>query len=180
LECKTFKDASLCLSRLMEAAERSVARCAGLEEPFIGLTPDPLDGVRPEQLRRAMVKLLAPKPAVVVNTDHVAPVRASVADTLEDLLDVLPSERQTTFRLLTAGLQERLEVIVYFLALLELYKRGMVDLEQGGKLAELHVRWLGEAGGTPAGGRLIAAAAGSPGDDARRLDEPVVLDEYQG
>ena len=49
-------------------------------------------------------------------------MRASVADTLEELLARLPYEGKP-FRRLTAGLRERLEVIVYFLALLELYKR---------------------------------------------------------
>ena len=34
---------------------------------------------------------------------------------------------------------------MHFLALLELYKRGMVDLAQAGNLADLHVTWL-EAG----------------------------------
>ena len=146
LECKTFKDASLAMSRLMEEAELSLPRRAGLEEPFVGLAPDPLEGIQAGHLRAALVKLLAPKPVARVNTDHVAPVRASVADTVEELLERLPGQGDTTFRRLTAGLRERLEVIVYFLALLELYKRGTVDLHQGSKLAELHVSWLGESG----------------------------------
>ena len=45
LECKTFKDASVAMSRLMEVAERSVPRRAGLEERFVGLAPDPLEGL---------------------------------------------------------------------------------------------------------------------------------------
>jgi segregation and condensation protein A len=143
LECKTFKDASSALERLMEAAELSVPRRAGPEEPFASLAPDPLEGVRPERLRDALLRLLAPRPMARVNTDHVAPIRASVADTLEELVVRLPKEGETTFRRLTEGLAERLEVIVCFLALLELYKRGAVDLVQAGKLAELHVRWTG-------------------------------------
>jgi segregation and condensation protein A len=144
LECKTFKDASSAMSRLMEDAELSVPRRAGLEERYVGLAPDPLDGLQARHLRDALVKLLVPKPLLRVNIDHVAPVRASVADTLEELMGRLPGQPETTFRRLTAGLRERLEVIVYFLALLELYKRGAVDLHQGSKLAELHVSWLGQ------------------------------------
>jgi segregation and condensation protein A len=143
LECKTFKDASTSMGRLMATAELSVPRRAGMEDRFVGLAPDPLEGVRPSQLRDALIRLFAPKPVPRVNTDHVAPVRASVADTVDELVARLPRERQTTFRRLTAGIRERLEVIVYFLALLELYKRGAVELEQGGRLAELHVSWLG-------------------------------------
>ena len=143
LECKTFKEASLAMSRLMDTAQRSVPRRAGLEERFVGLAPDPLEGLTASDLRAAMAKLLAPKPAPRVNTEHVAPVRASVADVVDELVTRLPGEGHTTFRRLVEGLTERLQVIVYFLALLELYKRGALDLEQTGKLADLHISWLG-------------------------------------
>jgi segregation and condensation protein A len=178
LECKTFKDASSAMSRLMEEAERSLPRRAGLEEQFVGLAPDPLEGLGAHHLRQALVKLLAPKPLVRVNTDHVAPVRASVADTLEELLGRLPREGETTFRRLTAGLHERLEVIVYFLALLELYKRGAVDLRQGSKLAELHVSWLGQDDGEPLSEPAwVSVEAARPGAGTI---EAGAVDEYQG
>jgi segregation and condensation protein A len=143
LECKTFKEASLAMNRLMESAQRSVPRRAGLEERFVGLAPDLLEGVTASDLKTAMAKLLTPKPAPRVNTEHVAPVRASVAEVVDELVTRLPGEGRTTFRRLVEGVTERLEVIVYFLALLELYKRGALDLEQAGKLADLHINWLG-------------------------------------
>jgi segregation and condensation protein A len=172
LECKTFKDASHAMSRLMETADQSVARRAGLEERFVGLAPDLLEGVRVEDLHGALLKLLAVKPVVRVNTDHVAPVRASVADTVEDLLARLPTVGRTTFRRLTAGLGARLDVIVHFLALLELYKRGAVDLEQSTRLGELHVSWLG-LDEESAGDGLFREAVLVPGDGSG-------TDEYEG
>jgi segregation and condensation protein A len=102
LECKTFKDASAAMSRLMDTSDLSVARRTGMEERFVGLAPDLLEGVGAEDLHRAIVKLLAAKPVVRVNTDHVAPVRASVADTVTDLVAKLPSVGRTTFQRLTA------------------------------------------------------------------------------
>ena len=179
LECKTFKDASLALCRLMDAADQSVPRRAGLEERFLGLAPDLLEGVTSGRLRDAMARLLVPKPVPRVNTDHVAPIRASVAETLEQLVARLPQEGRTTFKRLTAGLVEPLEVIVYFLALLELCKRGAVDLEQAERLGELRVNWLGlppedEAGAfAPAawGEAPVAVLAGA---------EMSAVDEYEG
>jgi segregation and condensation protein A len=175
LECKTFKDASVVMARLMSTSERSVPRRAGMEERFVGLAPDPLEGLEACHLRDALVKLLIPRPVPRVSTEHVAPVCASVADTLEELVGRLAVEKQTTFRRLTAGLHERLEVIVYFLAILELYKRGAVDLEQGGRLAELHVSWTGADDGQETGAIELR-------------DEPVLVsvdaaaavDEYEG
>lgn len=169
LECKTFKEAASSMNRLMDAAHLSVPRRAGLEERFAKLAPDPLEGVTAADLHQALVKLLVPKPLARVNTEHVAPVRASVADTVEQLVARLPGEGRTTFRRLTAGLREPLEVIVFFLALLELYKRGAVDLGQAGKLGELHVNWLGLEEGAQA---LSDGQDGGPG--------PALVDQYDG
>jgi segregation and condensation protein A len=43
-------------------------------------------------------------------------------------------------------LVERLEVIVRFLAVLELYKRGWIELAQRHNLADLEVTWQGTEG----------------------------------
>ncbi len=143
LECKTFKDAAGALNRMMDGAGRSWPRVAGLEDRFLGLVPDPLAGLGVERLRDAMRALLVPQPVARVLLDHVAPVRTSVADAVAELVDELPRVGRIGFRRLTAGLAERLEVIVRFLAVLELCKQGRVELDQAGSLEELYVRWVG-------------------------------------
>ncbi len=147
LECKTFKDAAGALAAFMRKASRSVPRVAGPEEPFRSLVPDPLERVRPEQFLAAARRALAPKVEPTVDTEHVAPIRASVGDAIVVLLDRLPDGRPVSFRMLVAGVTERLDVIVRFLAVLELYKQGVVDIEQLSNFSELRVRRLvhGEA-----------------------------------
>jgi segregation and condensation protein A len=97
-------------------------------------------------VRAAFIRAASPKPVPRVDMDHVAPVRVSVRDAVDELLDELPRIGVITFRRLTAGLVERLSVIVRFLALLELFKQGLVDLEQHERLGELRVTWIGETG----------------------------------
>jgi segregation and condensation protein A len=143
LECKTFKDVASVLARRADAAALSHPRCAPLEERFAALAPDLLEGVTPERLRDAFVRACAPKPVPRVDLDHVAPIRASVADAVVELLDELPRARRIGFRRLTAGLVERLEVIVRFLAVLELCKQGLVDLEQTATFGDIVVIWIG-------------------------------------
>jgi segregation and condensation protein A len=145
LECKTFKDAAAELHRLMSRAERSVPRQAGLEAPFIGLVPDLLTGVTPEKVRAACIRALTPTPVPRVDLEHVAPVRASVRDAVDELLLELPGRKRVTFRELTAGFDERLGIIVRFLAVLEMYKQGLVELEQFTNFGELTVVWLEDA-----------------------------------
>jgi segregation and condensation protein A len=145
LECKTFKDAAAAMHRIMDSAARSYPRVAGLEERYLGLTPDILEGVSAAQLRDVLQSLMAPKPQTRLLLEHVAPVRASVRDAVDDLLDELPRAGRISFARMTSGL-ERLEVIVRFLAVLELYKQGLIDLAQPASFADLQVTWLGRSG----------------------------------
>ena len=143
LECKTFKDAARALQGLAAAAARSLPRVAGMEERCMSLVPDVLAGVTPGDLRAALVSALSPRAAPRVDLDHVAPIGVSVDDAVADLSDELPRLRVVTFRRLTDGLAGRLDVVVRFLAVLELYKEGLVDLDQATNFGELRITWLG-------------------------------------
>jgi segregation and condensation protein A len=143
LECKTFKDAARELQRLAQAAARSYPRTAGLDERFLGLAPDPLEGLQGEDLRRAFLRAVTPKPVPTVDVTHIHAVRITVADAVEELVQELPRLGRVTFRRLTGSLVERIEVVVRFLAILELYKQGMVDLGQPAAFGEIEITWLG-------------------------------------
>ena len=143
LECKTFKDAAQALHGLAVAAERSYPRRAGLEERFLELTPDLLDGVKPDRLRKAFLKAVTPRPVPTLNLDHVAPIRLSVAEAMDEVADELRREGRMSFRALTASLVERLEIIVRFLAVLELFKQGVVAVDQAMRFGDIAIVWLG-------------------------------------
>ena len=142
LECKTFQDAAKVLHERLVEARRSVPRTAGPEEPFRSLAPDPLERVPLDALLEAARRGLLPKPAEEVQTDHVAPIRASVRDAIETVLALLPDHGAIRFRELTFGVDHKLEMIVRFLAVLELFKQGIVDLEQVERFGDLVVRPL--------------------------------------
>lgn len=148
LDCKTFKDAARALAQRAELASRSLARNAGLEERFLSLAPDLLAGVTPEDLRRAFRKASAPRPAPTVQLNHIAQIRASVTDAVEELVYELPRMGKATFRQLTESLVERLEVVVRFLAVLELYKQGYVELDQAGAFGDIEISWIGASDAT--------------------------------
>lgn len=143
LECKTFKDAASALEVLTREASRSYPRMVGLEDQFIGLMPDLLDGVDARDIRDAFIKAVTPKPVPTVNLHHVNPIRISVADACEDVMLELRDQGQMTFRALTASLADRIEVVVYFLAALELYKQGFVDITQFDTFGQITLQWLG-------------------------------------
>jgi len=145
LECKTFQDAAKVLHENMVLASRSVARLAGPEEPFRSLAPDPLERLPLDAFVKAARRGLAPKDEPTeVDTYHVAPIRASVRDAIETVLALLPDRGSVRFRELTYGVREKLELIVRFLAVLELFKQGIVDIEQFESFGELTVRPLAD------------------------------------
>jgi segregation and condensation protein A len=144
LECKTFKDVAQVFSRLATDADLSFPRQVGPEEPFASMVPDMLEGMTGERLRAAFLRSVTPRSVPTIDLFHVAPVRISVADAVAELVDELPRVGRIAFRRLTSGLVERLEVIVRFLALLEMYKQGWVELEQLDRMGDLEVIWIGE------------------------------------
>jgi segregation and condensation protein A len=163
VECKMFKDLAIVLNGLAAEAGRSWARVTGPDERFVDLMPDVLDGVSPDQLRSAFLRATTTKPVPRIDLDHVAPIRASVADAVIELLEELPGSGRITFRELTGGLVERLEVVVRFLAVLELFKQGVVDLDQAASFGDITIVWLGEDAA-----------------ELAELDELATVDLYEG
>jgi segregation and condensation protein A len=152
IEAKTFRDAGNALEHMAQAARRSWPRTAGLEERFLDMAPDLLAGVTPADIHAAWLRVSAPAPPPPrVLLDHVAPIRVSMEEAVDDLLSRLPGAGLLTFRALTEGLVDRMEVIVRFLAVLELYKQGLIDIGQAVTFGDLEVSWVGEAGSVLAG-----------------------------
>ncbi|MEM9655958.1 MAG: segregation/condensation protein A [Actinomycetota bacterium] len=144
LECKTFKDAATVLSELIAEASRSIPRQVGLEEQFLSLSPDPLAGMTAPKLRRAFLRVVAEKPKPEVSIAHISVVKASVTDAIAEFMDRLPERGPVSFRSLTEGVTERIEVVVRFLAVLELFKQGMIDIDQARSFGELTVEWIAD------------------------------------
>jgi segregation and condensation protein A len=116
-----------------------------MEEAFAGLVPDLLARVDPEDLRRAYLRAQAQQPPEpTVDISHLPPVTLTVGEVAASLVGELAGVASTTFRHLTRAATSRLEVVVAFLALLELYKDGLVELDQAETFGELRVSWLGD------------------------------------
>lgn len=143
LECKTFKDAAGSLQALARDAARSYPRTAGMEERFLGLMPELLEGIEAVDLREAYLRATAPKPTPKVDVSHIHLARVSVADAVVELADELGRVGRIGFRELTASLVDRIEIVVRFLAVLELFKQGAVELDQAISFGDIQVTWLG-------------------------------------
>jgi segregation and condensation protein A len=87
-------------------------------------------------------QLLRPPPTL--DLSHVTPIRYSMAEAMSAVERRIEDfGRAASFRDLVADCEERIEVVVRFLALLELYRDGRVELVQADTFGEIHVEWQG-------------------------------------
>ena len=163
LQYKAFKEAAAHLAGLAETGSRRWPRAVTLEPRYAQALPDLVLGIGPTRLAQLAAKALAPKLPPTVSIEHVHLVRVSVREHALALRDKLIQARVATFRALCADCGSTLEVVARFLALLELYREGLIAFEQVQALGELTVRWTGPD--DPGGDLLVDEYAGAPAEE---------------
>jgi segregation and condensation protein A len=146
LQYKAFKQAAAYIAELEAGAARRYPRSVTLEPRYAEALPDLVLGVGPDRLAALALRAMTPKQAPVVSIDHVHQVRVSVREHAGILRERLAGVGTATFRTLCTDCQSTLEVVARFLALLELYREGLVGFDQVQALGELTVRWSGAEG----------------------------------
>jgi segregation and condensation protein A len=143
LELRAFRRVVVELARRLEDEAGYFARDLGPGPEFSHLYPDPMVHVTPDQIAELAATLLRPPP--MLDLSHVTPIRFTVSDamtTVEERIQAVHGG-QASFRDLVADCEERIEVVVRFLALLELYREGKVEIQQASTFGEIEVGWTG-------------------------------------
>ena len=143
LECKTFKEVAKILANFVDDADRVYGRAVGPDERFSEVAPDLLEGLTIEKLERGFISAITPRKRDELNLYHISPIRFTVAEAVEELMEDIARVGSTSFRMLTTGLVERLEIVVRFLAILEMYKQGFIELDQLDRFGDITVQWTG-------------------------------------
>jgi len=181
LQYKAFKEAASVIAALDAEFSRGYPRMVKLEPRYAEALPDLVLGIGVERLAQLAVKAMGPKPVPTVGIGHIHMVRVSVREHLAILREKLLRVRTATFRALCADCQSTLEVVARFLALLELYREGLVEFDQVVALGELTVTWVGDdqAGLEIAiddyDGEAPPADAGPPGETGEPVEEIELL-----
>ncbi|MEU8258836.1 segregation/condensation protein A [Micromonospora inaquosa] len=173
LQYKAYKEAAAHIAELEAVGGRRYPRAVSLEPRYAEALPDLVLGIGPQRLLKLAVKAMTPKPVPEVSIAHVHMVRVSVREHAAILTARLRRAGTATFSLLCADCEATLEVVARFLALLELYREGLVSFVQEQALEELTVRWTGPADGDTE--LHVDEYAGTPADDAdpaRAAPEP--------
>jgi segregation and condensation protein A len=148
LQYKAFKEAAAFISDLEGTGAKRYPRAVSMEPRYAEALPDLVLGIGVERLFKLALKQFTPKPGPPqVSIAHIHQVRVSVREHAALLRDRLRRAGTATFTLLVADCESTLEIVARFLALLELYREGLIDFDQPVSLDELTVRWIG--GDTP-------------------------------
>lgn len=161
--------------RYREAAARLAERLARGERAFVRVAPPvvpppaprPLDSAEPEQLARALQRLLATRPPAPASDPQSTP-RITLAECIDQVCRAVRECGRITFSGLTADCASRSELITTFLAILELHRAQAIRLEQEGLFGEI---WLVDGAETHPGahssrGMGFEGGAGAGGADS--------------
>ncbi|WP_435871798.1 segregation/condensation protein A [Micromonospora echinofusca] len=174
LQYKAYKEAAAHIAALEEVGGRRYPRAVTLEPRYAEALPDLVLGIGPQRLLKLAVRAMTPKPVPEVSVAHVHMVRVSVREHAGILAERLRRAGTATFSLLCADCEATLEVVARFLALLELYREGLVAFVQEQALEELTVRWTGPAEGGP--DLHVDEYAGTPAESTPTVPEPAGSD----
>ena len=147
LQYRAFKEIASIFTERIDREEKSFARLVALEPHLAQLLPEVLIGVGAQRFAAIANRVLTPKTSPVFSIDHLHQPTVSVAEQASKIVDQLRRTGRMTFRGLTADAENTLVVIARFLALLELYKEGVIRFEQMISLGELQITWVGTAAG---------------------------------
>ncbi len=135
----TFKDVAAVLALRLEATEALVPRTAGFDPGFIAPERPLRIGVIASELTWLADRVLA-RSTAEPGLDHLDLELPSVTDAIADLRRRVEAELETDFDRITAHLDRPIEVVAYFLAMLELARWGLVDARQADARAPITLR----------------------------------------
>lgn len=143
LQYRAYKQAAELFGERMAEQAAYLPRRVGAEDVLKGVALDLLTGVEPAELARLAAAAHTPSPQPEVRTSHIAPPKLSVAEAVADLAVRLRERGSSSFEELLGRKALPIEVVVGLLALLELYKRSLVEIEQTATFGAIAVRWTG-------------------------------------
>lgn len=139
LAYKKYKNAAAELNARMEAEARMRPRQAGLEDDFLKLMPDYLEGITLRSLGVICADLLNRREVFLLEAEHVAAMPISLELHVRHIASRIAKTHSMRFSELVAAGSTAEELVVTFLAILELYKRGEVELRQDSLFGDIEI-----------------------------------------
>ena len=146
IEYKKFKNAATMLDARSKAQERMHPRPFGPDVEFTTAMPDFLQDVPLESLGFLAAGAFARREVVLLESEHIAAKQIPVEVHVKALHARIRNLKNMRFSQLVNAETPTPIVVVTFLAVLELYKRSMVDLEQDEQFGDISIKYIEGSG----------------------------------
>lgn len=136
-EYKKFKEAALALGKIAQQGRISYAR-----EGFSGIKAFfyPPENVNVYDLKKYFQAVLAEIPIIEKLEEEIVREVMTLEEKINDLQNVLRQRVETSFADITANATEKIDVIISFLAMLEMVKQRIIDVDQEELFREIKLR----------------------------------------
>jgi segregation and condensation protein A len=147
LQYRAFKEIAATFADRIALSDKSFARVVALEASLSALLPEVLIGVGPARFAAIAERVLTPKSSPVVSVEHLHLPLVSVMEESKRVVEALRRSTSLSFRNLIADADTTLVIVARFLALLDLYRQGVLRFNQVIALGELQISWTGSLEG---------------------------------
>ena len=147
LQYRAFKEIAATFNERIATADKSFARVVALDPSLAALLPEVLIGVGAARFAAIAERVLTPKVAPKVAIQHLHMALVSVAEESKMVVEALRHSKTLSFRSLISDADSTLVVVARFLALLDLYRQGVLRFDQVIALGELQISWTGSLEG---------------------------------
>ncbi|MCL2526222.1 MAG: segregation/condensation protein A [Coriobacteriia bacterium] len=139
---KQYKNLAAALETRAEIEGHMHPRQAGLEPEFLKPLPDYLEGVSLHSLALICAELEYRKETFLLEAEHIASVPISLTEYAEGVRTMLRKNKKLDFNELIGENASPEVIVVTFLAILELYKHGALDITQDSPEDQMIIRRL--------------------------------------
>ncbi len=147
LQYRAFKEIAATFSERITTADKFFPRVVALDPTLSALLPEVLIGVGPQRFAAIAERVLTPKVAPVVSVEHLHLALVSVAEESRVVVEALRRSKSLSFRNLVSDAENTMVIVARFLALLDLYRQGVLRFDQVIALGELQISWTGSDSG---------------------------------
>jgi segregation and condensation protein A len=147
LQYRAFKEIAATFSERITTADKFFPRVVALDPTLSALLPEVLIGVGPQRFAAIAERVLTPKVSPVVSVEHLHLPLVSVAEESRLVVEALRRSKSMSFRNLVSDAENTLVIVARFLALLDLYRQGVLRFDQVMALGELQISWTGSESG---------------------------------
>jgi segregation and condensation protein A len=147
LQYRAFKEIAATFSERITTVDKYFPRVVALDPTLSALLPEVLIGVGPQRFAAIAERVLTPKTSPVVSVEHLHLALVSVAEESRLVVEALRRSKSMSFRNLVSDAENTMVIVARFLALLDLYRQGVLRFDQVIALGELQISWTGSESG---------------------------------